>query len=170
MEKIKKRSKPAAAAANKKSSSKRTEEALNNQLAEWKEKYARLYADFENFRKRNAKERLTFLKTANEGLIVELLPVLDDLERANASLRATKAPDNQEGFLLIEGKFMSLLAKHGLTALNTKKGDALDVDSQEVISQVKAAKSLKGKVAEVVAQGYRLEGKIIRFSKVVVGK
>ena len=145
---------------------------LREKAAMWKEKYTRLYADFENFRKRSAKERIAFLKTANEGLITDLLPVIDDLERARSS-GETKAAEKhaREGLHLIADKLVRILKKRGLQAMETKSGDAMDIEHQEVISQREPSdKGMEGKVLDVVEKGYLLEGKLIRFAKVVVGR
>lgn len=143
---------------------------IKGQVTVWKEKYTRLYADFENFRKRNAKERIVFLRTANEELIVSLLPVLDDLERARLSIQKTDKT-TAKGFALIEEKFSQILTQRGLSVMETKKGDAMDIECQAVISQMETPDmALKGKVLEVAERGYRLEDKIIRFAKVIIGK
>ncbi len=144
----------------------------NAELAEMKDKYLRLYSDFENFRRRTAKEKVDFLKTANEGLLKELLPVLDDFARANASLgeTPTDAKVVKEGLDIIHNKFAKTLESKGLKPMRDLKGADFDTELHEAITQIPAPEeSLKGKIVDVVEQGYWLEDKVIRFAKVVIG-
>ena len=144
---------------------------LKKQIAEEKDKYLRLYADFDNFRKRNAKERLELILTASKDVIKELLPVLDDFERAmKASETATEAEPVKEGMLLIYNKLSKNLEGKGLKAIEAK-GNEFDVALHEAITEVPApTPDLVGKVMDEVEKGYYLNDKIIRFAKVVVGK
>jgi len=142
---------------------------LQDELADSKAKYLRLYAEFENFRKRTSKEKLEMMLTANEALLVSLLPVSDDFERAERSLR-DKKDDHLEGFSLIHSKFKKVLEHYGVKAMEVKAGDDFNADFHEAINQRPAPdEKLKGKVIEVVENGYLLNDKVIRFAKVVVG-
>lgn len=137
-----------------------------DELAEMKEKYLRLYSDFENFRKRTAKEKIDLIQTASAGLIVDLLPVIDDYERALAN-----APEGEisEGIQLIFAKITSTLQAKGLKELPAK-GEVFDAELHDCITQFPApSEADKGKVMEVVEKGYTLNEKVIRFAKVVVG-
>ncbi|WP_448519088.1 nucleotide exchange factor GrpE [Rhodoflexus sp.] len=146
-------------------------EKLRDEVNEAKDKYLRLYADFENYRKRVAKEKIDFLVTANEELILKLLPILDDFERAQKSLE-TDAQQNEaarQGFELIYSKFLKVLEGKGLKAM-TSKGEVFNPDLHEAITQFTApSDDMKGKVIEEVEKGYLLGEKVIRFAKVVVG-
>jgi molecular chaperone GrpE len=135
------------------------------------DKHVRLYAEFDNFRKRTARERLELIQTAGEGTLKTILPVLDDLERA--VVNNEKAEDLQavkEGVKLIHQKFLHLLSTQGLKVMEDPKGQPFDTDRHEAITQAPAPDdSLKGKVIDVVEQGYLLHDKVIRYAKVVVG-
>jgi molecular chaperone GrpE len=146
-------------------------EKLRDDLNEAKDKYLRLYADFENYRKRVAKEKIDFLTTANEELIVKLLPILDDFERAQKSLAADAQTSEvaRQGFELIYAKFLKVLEGKGLKAM-TVKGESFNPDLHEAITQIPApSDDMKGKVIDEVEKGYTLGEKVIRFAKVVVG-
>ena len=137
-----------------------------DELAEMKEKYLRLYSDFENFRKRTAKEKIELIQTASAGVIVDLLSVIDDYERALAN-----APEGEisEGTKLIFAKISSLLQSKGLKELPAK-GEVFDAEIHDCITQFPAPSvEEKGKVVEVIEKGYTLNEKVIRFAKVVVG-
>jgi len=137
-----------------------------DELAEMKEKYLRLYSDFENFRKRTAKEKIELIQTASAGVIVDLLSVIDDYERALAN-----APEGEisEGTKLIFAKISSLLQSKGLKELPAK-GEVFDAEIHDCITQFPApSEEEKGKVVEVIEKGYTLNEKVIRFAKVVVG-
>ncbi|HEY4652678.1 MAG TPA: nucleotide exchange factor GrpE [Pontibacter sp.] len=141
------------------------------ELAEMKDKYIRLMAEFENFRRRTAKERIDLIKTANEDLMTNLLPVLDDMERARQSMEETKDVDALlQGLELVFHKLKQTLNQKGLQAMETKAGDSFDADVQEAITQIPApSEELKGKIVDVVEKGYTLNEKVIRFAKVVIG-
>lgn len=149
-------------------------EKLEIELAESKDKFLRLYSEFENFRRRNAKERLELVKTASEELISDLLPVIDDFERAEKAFEehAQKEDDSlQEGFLLIKNKFERTLTNKGLKAMDSEAGIEFDSDIHEAITKIPAPdEKLKGKVVDVVEKGYLLNDKVIRFAKVVIGE
>jgi molecular chaperone GrpE len=146
-------------------------EKLRDDLNEAKDKYLRLYADFENYRKRVAKEKIDFLTTANEELIIKLLPILDDFERAQKSMSADEHTSEvaRQGFELIYAKFVKVLESKGLKAM-TAKGENFNPDLHEAITQFPApSDDMKGKVLDEVEKGYMLGEKVIRFAKVVVG-
>lgn len=147
------------------------EEKQQIELAEAKDKYLRLYSEFENFRRRNAKEKLEMVKTASAGLVEQLLPVIDDFERA---ARANKTQDDaaaiKEGFDLIHNKLFKTLEAKGLKVMETEKGTPFDADLHEAITQFPAEEEdLKGKIIDTVEKGYYLGDKVIRFAKVVIG-
>lgn len=134
-----------------------------------RDKQLRLLAEFENFKKRSARERIELRKTAAEDVMVDLLAVLDDFERASSSLGEEKMMD-AEGFHLIANKFRGILEQKGLQAMGAK-GEDFDPDRHEAITEIPAPdKKQKGKVVEVIEEGYLLGEKIIRYARVVVGK
>ena len=142
----------------------------NSDLAEAKDKYLRLYSEFENFRRRTAKEKLSLIGTANEEIITALLPVLDDFERAEESNKNADSESIKEGYGLIRNKLKNILEQKGLKAMDSKTGTDFDSDIHEAISQIPAPKkNLAGKVVDVVEKGYYLGEKVIRFAKVVIG-
>ena len=147
------------------------EEKLQVELAEAKDKYLRLYSEFENFRRRNAKERIDLVKTASADLMTDLLPTVDDFERAN---QANEKQDDiaavKEGFSLIHNKIYKTLEGKGLKVMATKKGTAFEADLHEAVTQFPVdEKKLKGKIIDTVEKGYYLGEKVIRFAKVVIG-
>ncbi len=144
---------------------------LKKELDELRDKYVRLYADFDNLRKRTAKEKLEIIQTAGKDVIIALLPVLDDFERA---LKAIEGKEEtaaaREGMLLIHNKLFHNLTAKGLKAMETK-GQKFNADIHEAITEIPApTPELAGKVVDEVEKGYYLNDKIIRFAKVVVGK
>lgn len=142
---------------------------LQDELAEAKDKYVRLYAEFDNFRRRSAKEKLEMVQSANEQLLKALLPVVDDFERAEKSYK-DRSDKEAEGFLLIQNKFKKTLDLYSLKAIDTSVGTVFDTDLHEAITQVPAPEEkLKGKIIDTVEKGYLLNDKVIRFAKVVVG-
>jgi len=142
---------------------------LQNDLAEQKDKYIRLYSEFENFRRRTSKEKLELIQSANERLLADLLPVADDFDRAEKSLKEKNDKD-LEGLFLIYNKFKKTMDQYGVKVMEIKQGSAFDADFHEAITQIPAPnESLKGKVIDVVEKGYLLNEKVIRFAKVVVG-
>ena len=145
---------------------------LKDELAESKDKYLRLYSEFENFRRRTAKEKLDMVQTANEDLMTALIPVIDDFERAEKSFedKSTDLKAVKEGVQLIHNKFKKVLEQKGLKAMEGKEGMDFDSEYHEAITQIPAPKkSLKGKVVDVVEKGYMLKEKVIRYAKVVIG-
>ncbi|MBD1396773.1 nucleotide exchange factor GrpE [Pontibacter sp. JH31] len=141
------------------------------ELAEMKDKYIRLMAEFENFRRRTAKERMDLLKTANEDLMSELLPVLDDMERARQSMEATKDVDAMlQGLELVFHKLKHVTQLKGLKPISIQAGDDFDSELHEAITQIPApSEELKGKIVDVIEKGYTLNEKVIRFAKVIIG-
>ena len=144
---------------------------LKKQLDEYKDKHLRLYADFDNYKKRNAKERLELILTAGKDIINELLPVLDDFERAlRAAENATDVAAVKEGMNLIYQKLIRNLEAKGLKAIESK-GQDFNVEKHEAITEIPApTPEMSGKVIDEVEKGYYLNDKLIRFAKVVVGK
>ena len=146
-------------------------EKVQAELEDMKDKYVRLFAEFDNFKKRSARERLDYLKTAGQDILRDLLPVLDDMERAEKSISAAAdVAAVKEGFLLIKDKLTKNLQSKGLKAMQSV-GEPFDADFHEAITEIPApAEELKGKVVDEVEKGYLLNEKIIRYAKVVVGK
>jgi len=140
-------------------------------LAELNDKYLRLFSEFDNYRKRTNKERLELLKTASEEVIIELLPVIDDFERGIKALEDNDALQTSvEGMKLIYNKFLGILTKKGLEAMNSI-GESFDTDFHEAITNIPApSEELIGKVVDEIEKGYLLNGKVIRFARVVVGQ
>lgn len=147
------------------------EEKLQNELKESQDKYLRLYSEFENFRRRTSKEKLDLMSTANEGLIQSLLPVIDDMERAQKSIADGGDVDSlKEGLDLVFTKFKGVLEAKGVKQIEAEAGSEFDLDLHEAITQIPAPEEkLKGKIVDVVEKGYQLGDKVIRFSKVVTG-
>ncbi|WP_298904148.1 nucleotide exchange factor GrpE [uncultured Psychroserpens sp.] len=148
------------------------EEQLQEDLAKEKDKFMRLFAEFENYKKRTAKERIDLFKTASEDVMVSMLPVLDDFERALLHIEDDKeAEELRKGVLLIYNKLLSTLEKKGLSKIEVSQGDAFNADDHEAITQIPApSKDLKGKIIDVIEKGYKLGDKVIRFPKVVIGQ
>jgi molecular chaperone GrpE len=146
------------------------EQALKAEIDEYKDKYLRLYADFENLRKRSLKERLDLIKTAGEELMTALLPVLDDMERAVKALEAQEAHPAKEGVLLIAHKLQKTLEGKGLKTMNAL-GESFNSELHEAITEIAVTdEKQQGKVVDEVEKGYYLHDKVIRYAKVVVGK
>ncbi|MGF7072218.1 nucleotide exchange factor GrpE [Mucilaginibacter sp. 3215] len=146
------------------------EEKLKEELAQANDKYLRLYAEFDNFRRRTIKEREEARKTEGKDVIVALLPVLDDFERAQRAMdKATEVAPVKEGVTLIQNKLKNILGQKGLKEM-TSIGNAFDADLHEAITNIPApTDDLKGKVMDEMEKGYTLNDKVIRFAKVVVG-
>ncbi|PHR74501.1 MAG: nucleotide exchange factor GrpE [Lutibacter sp.] len=142
------------------------------QIAKEKDKFLRLFAEFENYKKRTSKERIELFKTANQELMTVLLPVLDDFERALTHIEDDKeAEELRKGVLLIYKKLITTLEQKGLAISEVKAGDAFDAEIHEAITQIPApSKKMKGKIVDVIEKGYKLGDRIIRFPKVVIGQ
>ncbi len=140
-------------------------------LQQEKDRYLRLFAEFENYKKRTARERIEMFKTAGQEVIGSLLPVLDDFERALKEIEKSKDDNLIKGVELINNKLRETLKSKGLNLMEVKTGDVFDADSHEAITQIPAPdKKLKGKIIDVVEKGYTLGDKIIRYPKVVIGQ
>ncbi|MFY7742756.1 MAG: nucleotide exchange factor GrpE [Flavobacterium sp.] len=150
------------------------EEKLEEELAKEKDKFLRLFAEFENFKKRTAKERIDLFKTANQEVLQAMLPVLDDFDRALVQISKNDTTEEQvllKGVELIHDKLKSTLVSKGLEQVEIKAGDDFNADFAEAITQIPApSDDLKGKIVDVVEKGYKLGDKIIRFPKVVIGQ
>ena len=137
-----------------------------------KDRYLRLFAEFENFKKRTAKERIEQFKTANQDVLSALLPIVDDFDRGLVELK--KSSENEavfQGMELIYDKFVKTLDQKGLQAMEVKAGDVFDADLHEAVTQIPApTEDLKGKIIDVIEKGYQLGDKIIRYPKVVIGQ
>ena len=140
-------------------------------LAE-KDKFLRLFAEFENYKKRTTRERVELFKTAGQEVMTSLLPVVDDFERALSHIEDDKeAEELRKGVLLIYQKFYNTLEQKGLSKVETNAGDVFDAEIHEAITQIPApTEDLKGKVIDCVEKGYKLGDKIIRYPKVVIGQ
>lgn len=147
------------------------EKKLAAEVSELKDKYLRLYSDFENFRKRTAKERIDLIKTASEEVLKDLIPVVDDFERAFRALEnETDLSKIREGNQLIFHKLLRILESKGLKPMEDLIGKPFDADRQEAITQIPApTEEMKGAVIDVVEKGYILGEKVVRFAKVVTG-
>ena len=147
------------------------DEELQAEIDEWKDKYLRLFSEFDNFRKRTSRERIDLLKSASADLIIQLIPVIDDFERALKSLDKNNeltAPYHH-GMELIYNKFSALLSKQGLKPMVTKD-QVFDTDFHEALTNIPApTEEMKGKVVDEIEKGYLLNEKVIRYAKVVVG-
>lgn len=141
------------------------------ELEELKDKHLRLQAEFDNYRRRTLKEKADLIATAGEKVLVNILPVVDDLDRAMESIASAQDIDAvREGLDLIVNKFQSFLKSNGVSEIEAKELD-FDADKHEAVTKFPApTEELKGKVIDVVQKGYTLNGKVIRFSKVVVGE
>lgn len=145
-------------------------EKLQAELQEQKDKYLRLFAEFDNFKRRNAKERIELIQTAGKDVITSLLEVLDDCDRAEKQLSGNEdMVSSKEGVQLVFNKLRGKLQAKGLKAMDSVKTD-FDVEKHEAITEVDAPEDMKGKVVDEIEKGYYLNDKIIRFAKVVVGK
>ncbi len=147
------------------------ENKLEYEVADLKDKYLRLYSDFENYRKRTAKERLDLITTASEDMLRDLIPVVDDFERAlKASDSEVEGSKVREGNLLIFHKLVKILESKGLKQMDDLVGKPFDAETQEAITQIPAPnEELKGKVVDVIEKGYVLGDKVVRYAKVVIG-
>ena len=154
---------------NKKNKNDKQVEEMKENYDKLKEDYLRLCADFDNYRKNTAKEKIEFSKTASEGVIVDLLPILDDFERAIQTMENKETDANYEGVVLIYNKLKRALEQKGLEEINAKDA-VFDTDEHEALTNVPVTdESQKGRVLDVIQKGYKLNGKVIRYARVVVG-
>ncbi|MCK0110320.1 nucleotide exchange factor GrpE [Flavobacteriaceae bacterium S0825] len=142
------------------------------ELKSEKDKFLRLFAEFENYKRRTAKERIELFKTASEDVMVSMLPILDDFERALTHIDEDKeAEELRKGVLLIYQKLLNTLEQKGLSQIKVAQGDVFNADNHEAVTQIPApSKDLKGKIIDVIEKGYALGDKVIRFPKVVIGQ
>ena len=135
-----------------------------------KEKFLRLFAEFENYKKRTSKERVELFKTAGQEVLQAMLPVLDDFDRANVQIEKSEDAALKEGVTLIHNKLKDALKAKGLELVEVNAGDPFDADYHEAVTQIPApTEDLKGKIVDVIEKGYKLGDKIIRYPKVVTG-
>lgn len=143
---------------------------LREELANEKDKFLRLFAEFENYKKRTSKERMDLFKTANQEVLQAMLPVMDDFDRALAQIAKSEDEVLLKGVELIHNKLKDTLTSKGLEEVELKAGDKFNADFAEAITQIPApTEDLKGKIVDVIEKGYKLGDKIIRFPKVVIG-
>jgi molecular chaperone GrpE len=146
------------------------EEKLQEALLIEKDKFLRLFAEFENYKKRTSKERVELFKTANQEVLQAMLPVMDDFDRAWIEISKSEDENLVKGISLIHEKLKSTLASKGLEIVEIKAGDVFNADFAEAITQIPAPnKNMKGKIVDVIEKGYKLGDRIIRFPKVVIG-
>lgn len=147
------------------------EEQLQSELAQEKDKFLRLFAEFENYKRRTSKERIELFSTASQDVIQALLPVLDDFDRAMVELSKHEESELSKGVELIKNKLNNTLQQKGLSIVEVNKGDDFNADNHEAVTQIPApTDDLKGKIIDVIEQGYKLGEKVIRFPKVVIGQ
>jgi len=147
------------------------EEQLTKEVQQEKDKFLRLFAEFENYKRRTSKERVELFSTANEDLMTVLLPILDDFDRGLTELKKSEDEAALKGMELISNKLSNTLTQKGLKPIEVRQGDVFDVEQHEAITQIPApSPDLKGKIIDVVEQGYKLGDKIIRYPKVVIGQ
>ena len=145
-------------------------EKLEKAVASEQDKFLRLFAEFENYKKRTSKERMDLFKTANQEVIIAMLPVVDDFERAMKELSKEQDSELYKGVSLIQNKFIGVLKNKGLEEVVVSAGDTFDSEMHDAITQIPAPdKKMKGKVIDVIEKGFQLGDKIIRHPKVVVG-
>ena len=144
---------------------------LEDLVKDEKDKFLRLFAEFENYKRRTAKERIELFSTASEEVMISLLPVLDDFDRASAEIEKDKDNEIFKGVLLIKNKLFDSLKSKGLNLIVVNKGDVFNADNHEAVTQIPApSKDMKGKIIDVIEKGYKLGEKVIRYPKVVIGK
>ena len=144
---------------------------LEDQVKEEKDKFLRLFAEFENYKRRTAKERIELFSTASEEVMVSLLPILDDFDRASAEIEKDNDNEIFKGVLLIKNKLFDSLKSKGLALIEVNKGDEFNADDHEAVTQIPApSKKMEGKIIDVIEKGYMLGEKVIRYPKVVIGK
>ena len=153
------------------SKNKAEEQNIDDQVKQEKDKFLRLFAEFENYKRRTAKERLELFSTASEEVMVSLLPVMDDFDRASVEIEKDKENEILKGVLLIKNKMFDSLKSKGLNLVEVNKGDEFNPDNHEAVTQIDApSDDMKGKIIDVIEKGYKLGEKVIRYPKVVIGK
>jgi molecular chaperone GrpE len=144
---------------------------LEDQIKLEKDKFLRLFAEFENYKRRTAKERIELFSTASEEVMISLLPVLDDFDRASIEIEKDKDNEILKGIVLIKNKLYDSLKSKGLSLIEIKKGDEFNADHHEAVTQIDSPdKNMKGKIIDIIEKGYKLGEKVIRYPKVVIGK
>ena len=144
---------------------------LEDQLKEEKDKFLRLFAEFENYKRRTAKERIELFSTASEEVMISLLPILDDFDRASVEIEKDLENETLKGVLLIKNKLFDSLKSKGLSLVDVKKGDEFNADDHEAVTQIPApSKDMVGKIIDIIEKLYKLGEKVIRYPKVVIGK
>ena len=144
---------------------------LEDQLKEEKDKFLRLFAEFENYKRRTAKERIELFSTASEEVMISLLPILDDFDRASVEIEKNLENETLKGVMLIKNKLFDSLKSKGLSLVDVKKGDEFNADDHEAVTQIPApSKDMVGKIIDIIEKGYKLGEKVIRYPKVVIGK
>ena len=147
------------------------EDQLTEELGKEKDKFLRLFAEFENYKKRTSKERVELFKTAGQEVLQSMLPVLDDFDRAMKEIEKSDDDNLVKGVELIHTKLKETLKGKGLSEMEVKAGDTFNADDHEAITQIPApTEDLKGKIVDVIEKGYKLGDKVIRFPKVVTGQ
>ncbi len=146
------------------------EQELQAKLAELNDKYLRLYSDFDNFRKRTAKEKVELIQSGGEDVFKSMLPIVDDFDRAiKSNAETTDINTINEGIILIYHKFKNILSQKGLAEMKSI-GESFNTDLHEAITNIPApSEEMKGKIIDELEKGYTLNGKVIRFAKVVIG-
>ena len=159
------------AVSNEEDMSDSTEDSWEAKFLEMQDRYLRLHAEFDNYRKRTNKERIEIVSTANAGILKDLIPILDDFERATTfNDTATEIESVKEGFSLIHNKYKGILESKGLKPM-ASKGEVFDSELHEAIANIPAeSEDMKGKIIDDVEKGYTLHDKVVRFAKVVVGQ
>ncbi|PRD56444.1 nucleotide exchange factor GrpE [Sphingobacterium gobiense] len=149
-----------------------TEEHLQQELANANDKYTRLFAEFDNYKKRTSKERVDLIQSASKDVLAKLLPILDDFDRALAAMQTAQDIESvKQGIDLVNHKFRKILTNEGLKEMENLIGQPFDAEYQEAITAIPApSEELKNKVIDVVEKGYFLNDKVIRFAKVVIGQ
>ena len=144
---------------------------LEDQIKLEKDKFLRLFAEFENYKRRTAKERIELFSTASEEVMISLLPVLDDFDRASTEIEKDKDNEILKGIVLIKNKLIDSLKSKGLSLIEINKGDEFNADHHEAVTQIDSPdKNMKGKIIDIIEKGYKLGEKVIRYPKVVIGK
>ncbi len=148
-----------------------TEEKLSEDLQNEKDKHLRLFAEFENYKKRTGRERIELFKTAGQEVVMAVLPVLDDFDRALKEFSEDQEDVHVQGMVLISNKLKENMKQKGLEVSQTMPGDVFNADNHEAVTQIPApTDDMKGKIIDVLEKGYTLGGKIIRYPKVVIGQ